>query len=359
MSIFIDRDTRVIVLGATGSEGSFWTKHMLELGTAVVAGVTPGKEGALVAAGAAIPSGSALAATGPAAGSPQVSPDADSTWSSSSPRIPNPDSPSPVFPGVPIYHTLRRAVRAHAADAAMLFVPPRFTKDAVYEALDAGIRKIVTIADGIPLHEALQIRSAARSCGARVIGGNSSGVISPGLAMMGMFPYWIRRVYTPGRIGVMTRSGSLTNEVTAMVVAGGFGVSSLIGVGGDPVPGTRFAEMLPDFQADPATEAIVIIGELGGSMEEEVAEALASGAFTKPLVAFIGGRHAPEGKRMGHAGAIVSGSRGSAKDKIRALREAGALVAERPSLVGDCLRQALQASRRPASAAAPAADIHP
>ncbi|GAB1457042.1 hypothetical protein MASR2M48_23500 [Spirochaetota bacterium] len=153
--------------------------------------------------------------------------------------------------GIPVYHTVRRAVDERPANAAMLFVPPRFTKDAVFEALDSGFKKIVTIADGIPLQDAIQIRKAALSCGARVIGGNTSGVISPGQAMMGMFPYWIERVYKPGRIGVMTRSGSLTNEVTAMVVAAGFGVSSLIGVGGDPVPGTRFAEMLPDYQSRP------------------------------------------------------------------------------------------------------------
>ena len=302
MSIFIDRNTRVIVQGVTGGEGSFWTRHMVEIGTNVVAGVTPGKEGLVVAADA--------------------------------------HSAIPGFQGLSVYHTVRRAIAAHPADAAMLFVPPRFTKDAIYEALDVGIRKIVTIADGIPLHEAMQIRAAALSCGARVIGGNTSGVISPGQAMMGMFPYWIERVYKPGRVGVMTRSGSLTNEVTAMIVAGGFGVSSLIGVGGDPVPGTRFAELLPEFQADPDTDAVVIIGELGGTMEEEVAEALASSHFTKPLVAFIGGRHAPAGKRMGHAGAIVSGGRGSALDKVAALRDAGALVAEKPSLVGECLRRA-------------------
>jgi succinyl-CoA synthetase alpha subunit len=325
MSIFIDQSTRIVVQGATGGEGSFWTKHMIELGSNVVAGVTPGKEGIIVAGDASPPSDAAPPAGAmPLAGA--VAPAA--------------------FAGVPIYHTVRRAVAEHPADAAMLFVPPRFTKDAVFEALDAGIRKIVTIADGIPLHEALQIRMAARSCGARVIGGNTSGVISPGLAMMGMFPYWISRVYRPGRIGVMTRSGSLTNEVTAMIVRGGYGVSTLIGVGGDPVPGTRFAEMLPDFQADPETEAVVVIGELGGTMEEEVAEALASGSFSKPLVAFIGGRHAPEGRRMGHAGAIVSAGKGSALDKIAALRAAGAFVAERPSLVGDCLALALASKLR-------------
>jgi len=294
MSVFIDRSDRVLVMGITGAEGSFWTKHMIELGTAVVAGATPGKEGQSVE-------------------------------------------------GVPVFHTARRAVAARPADAAMLFVPPRFVKDAVLEALDAGIRKIVAVADGIPLHEAVEIRAAARSCGARVVGGNTSGVISPGRAMMGMFPYWIERVYRPGRIGVMTRSGSLTNEVAAMIAAAGFGVSSLIGVGGDPVPGTRFAEMLPDFQADPGTDAVVVIGELGGTMEEEVADAMRDGVFRKPLVAFLGGRNAPKGKRMGHAGAIVSGGKGDVEGKAAALRAAGALVAARPREVGELLRTAAAA----------------
>ncbi len=297
MSIFIDRTDRVLVQGITGGEGSFWTKHMMDLGTQVVVGVTPGKEGQNVE-------------------------------------------------GVPVYHTIRRAVADRPANAAMLFVPPRFTKDAVFEALDSGIKKIVTIADGIPLQDAIQIRMAALSCGARVVGGNTSGVISPGFAMMGMFPYWIERVYKPGRIGVMTRSGSLTNEVTAMVVRAGFGVSSLIGVGGDPVPGTRFAEMLPDYQADPATDAVVIIGELGGTMEEEVAESMLAGTFTKPVVAFLGGRTAPAGKRMGHAGAIVTGGKGSVADKIEAFERAGALVADRPRLVGELLQQALGTASR-------------
>jgi len=292
MSIFMDRTDRVLVQGITGGEGSFWSRHMIDLGTQVVVGVTPGKEGQSIE-------------------------------------------------GIPVYHTIRRAVADMPANAAMLFVPPRFTKDAVFEALDAGIKKIVTIADGIPLHDTIQIRKAALSCGARVIGGNTSGVISPGLAMMGMFPYWMERVYKSGRIGVMTRSGSLTNEVTAMVVRAGFGVSSLIGVGGDPVPGTRFAEMLPDYQADEATDAVVIIGELGGTMEEEVADAMRSGAFTKPVVAFLGGRTAPAGKRMGHAGAIVTGGKGSVADKIEAFEKAGAFVADRPALVGELLKQAL------------------
>jgi len=290
MSIFIDKSTRVLVSGITGSEGSFWTKHMIEMGTNVVCGVTPGKEGE-------------------------------------------------VIENVPVFHSMKRAAAKHNVDAAMLFVPPRFVMDAVLEAIDAGIRKIVTIADGIPLHETVKIRAAAMASGAVVIGGNSSGIISPGKAMMGMFPYWIERVYKPGNVGVMTRSGSLTNEVTAMVVKAGFGVSTLAGVGGDGVPGARFAELLPLYEADTETKAMVIIGELGGTMEEEVAECMAAKRFTKPLVAFIGGRTAPAGKRMGHAGAIVSGGKGSVMDKIRALEGAGAKVADRPSTVGALLKE--------------------
>ena len=316
MSIIVDQNTRAIVMGATGTEGTFWTEHMVNLGTQIIAAVTPGKEGEHVG-------------------------------------------------NIPVYHSVRRALDARAsntlidshssenthADAAMLFVPPRFTKDAVFECLDAGIKCIVTVADGIPLHDALQIRSAALSCQANVIGGNTSGIISPGKAMLGMFPYWIERVYRPGRIGVMTRSGSLTNEVTAMVVRAGFGVSTLVGVGGDPVPGMRFSEVLAEFEHDPETDAVVMIGELGGTMEEEAAEMLESGAFSKPLVAFIGGRHAPKDRRMGHAGAIVSGGKGSALDKMRALAAAGALTAERASQVGILLTEALKSKNRDAPSA--------
>jgi succinyl-CoA synthetase alpha subunit len=288
MSIFINRDTKVLVQGITGSEGSFWTKHMIELGTNVVCGVTPGKEGQLVE-------------------------------------------------GKPVYNTVKKAVLLHDIDASMLFVPPKLTKDAVMEALSSGIKKIVTISDGIPLHDMVLIRQAAKEHNALVIGGNTSGVISPKVAMMGSFPHWIERVYKKGNIGVMTRSGSLTNEVTAMIVEAGYGVSTLIGVGGDPVPGTRFAEMLPYYEEDDETNAVVIIGELGGTMEEEVALAIKNKTFTKPLVAFLGGRTAPKGQRMGHAGAIISGGKGSVEDKIKALTEVGALVAERPRMVGKLL----------------------
>ena len=290
MSIFIDKSTRVLVLGITGREGSFWTRHMKAMGTDIRAGVTPGKEGQTVE-------------------------------------------------GIPVYHSVRKALAECEADAALLFVPPRATPDAVLETLEAGIRRIVTVSEGVPLHDTLAIRRAARACGAMVIGGNTSGVISPGEAMMGIFPYWIERVYRPGRIGVMTRSGSLTNEVTAMVVAAGFGVSTLVGVGGDMVPGTRFSELLSLFQADEDTDAVLLIGEIGGSMEEEAADSLDSGAFAKPLVAFLAGRWAPEGVRMGHAGAIISGGSGSVAHKSERLRRAGAAVAERPGQVSGLLKE--------------------
>ncbi|MCM3568045.1 succinate--CoA ligase subunit alpha [Neobacillus mesonae] len=292
MSIILDQFTRVLVQGITGKEGSFWTKHMIDYGTNVVAGVTPGREGQYAA-------------------------------------------------GVPVFHTVERAVRNIPVDASLLFVPPRFAKEALFEALDAGIKKVVILCDGIPLHDALQMRKAAIDAGAMVIGGNTSGIISMGQAMMGFFPYWLERVYRPGRIGIMTRSGSLTNEVTAEVVRAGFGASSLIGIGGDPVPLTRFAEVLPLFQADPNTDAVVLIGELGGTMEEEVAEAIEKKIFTKPLVAFLGGRTAPKGKKMGHAGAIITAGKGTVQDKMLALRNAGALVAERPRQVGTLLESIL------------------
>ncbi len=285
MSVFIEKETRVLVQGITGSEGSYWTKHMIELGTRVVAGVTPGKRGQKVE-------------------------------------------------GVPVYNTVRQAVDATRADASVLYVPPRIAHDAVFEALDAGIMKIVVTAEGIPLHDAMEIRTAAKALGATIIGGNTTGVITPGVAMMGFLPYWIDRVYRRGRVGVMTRSGSLTNEATAMMVEASFGVSSLIGIGGDAVPFTRFAEMLPEFEADPDTDAVLLIGELGGLMEEETAEAIGAGVFTKPLVAFIAGRNAPEGRKMGHAGAIISGGKGTVKGKAEALRAAGALVADKPSQIG-------------------------
>ncbi len=292
MSIFIDKNTKVLVQGITGKEGSYWTKHIKEMGTNIVVGVTPGKEGQEVE-------------------------------------------------GIPVYNTVRRAVKSKPVEATVLFVPPKFSKDAVFEALDSGIKKIVVLAEGIPVHDAVRIRKAALVEDALVVGGNTSGVISTGKAMLGFFPYWLERVYRPGRIGVMTRSGSLTNEVTSMIVKAGFGASTLIGVGGDSVPGSRFAEYLPMYERDPDTDAVVIIGELGGTMEEEVAEAMEEKIITKPVVAFLAGRTAPKDKKMGHAGAIITAGKGSVEDKITALTKAGALVAKVPSRIGRLLKEVL------------------
>lgn len=292
MSIIIDQNTPVLIQGITGKEGSFWAKHAKDYGTNIVAGVTPGKEGQEV-------------------------------------------------DEIPVYHTVRRAAAEHNIEASLLVVPPRFAKGAIFEALDAGIKTIVVTAEGIPLHEMLQIRKAAQAMNAMVIGGNTTGIISTGKAMMGFFPYWLERVYKRGRIGVMTRSGSLTNEVTAEIVKAGFGSSSVVGVGGDPVPFTRFAEILPLFEKDPDTDAVVMIGEIGGTMEEEVAESIENGVFTKPLIGFMGGRTAPKGQKMGHAGAIITAGKGTVADKVEALTKAGALVADRPSMIGTLLKSVL------------------
>ena len=289
MSILIDENTRVLVQGVTGKEGSFWAKHMKAYGTQVVAGVTPGKEGQ----------------------------DVD---------------------GIPVYHTVKRAIQEHEVDATLLLVPPRFACASIHEALDAGIKKIVVTAEGIPLQDALEIRKAALQQGATIIGSNSTGMLSTGKCMMGFFPVWLERVYQRGSIGVMTRSGSLTNEVTAQIVKAGFGTTTMVGVGGDATTFTRFAELLPLYEADPETEAVVMIGELGGTME---AEAIQAGIFTKPLIASLGGRTAPKGTKMGHAGAIISAGKGSVQDKIEALTAAGAAVADRPSAVGTLLRERL------------------
>ncbi len=293
MSILINGQTRVLVQGITGAEGSFWTQHMIDMGTNVVAGVTPGHKVDEVC-------------------------------------------------GVKVYNTVKEATANVQADASMLFVPPAAVYDGVMESLAAGIKLIVTIAENIPLHETVKIRAAANAAGAMVIGGNTSGMITPGQGMMGCFPYWIERVYKPGSVGVMTRSGSLTNEVTAMIVEAGFGVSTLIGVGGDTVPATRFAQLLPFYEKDEDTKAVVIIGELGGTMEEEVAQAIEEGKFTKPLVAFLGGRTAPEGKRMGHAGAIISNGTGSVAHKIACLEAVGVSTAKKPREVGTLLQKVLQ-----------------
>jgi succinyl-CoA synthetase alpha subunit len=290
MAILLFSDTKVIVQGITGKEGMFWAERMLENKTNVVAGVTPGKEGQ-----------TAL--------------------------------------GLPVYNTVCSAVEKHGAEASVVFVPPRLTKDAAFEALSAGLRLVVLLADGVPVQDCMEIRSFAKEKNAVVLGPNTAGMVTPGQGMLGFVPVWLDDVYKPGKIGFITKSGSLTNEVASHVVAAGFGISSSVGLGGDPVPCTRTAEVLKMFEADPNTEGVVIVGEIGGSMEEEAAELMQSGGFTKPLVAYIAGCSAPPGRSMGHAGAIVTMGKGTYDGKAKAITEAGGLVAARPSEAGELLKK--------------------
>ncbi len=290
MGIIVSSETRVLVQGITGREGTFWTEQMLKSGTKIVAGVTPGKEGESVL-------------------------------------------------GVPVYGSVRKAVREKGCEASVVFVPPAFSKDAVFEALDAGIKTFVILAEHVPVHDMLEMKTFASEKGAMILGPNTAGSATIGEAMMGFVPFWLDYVYRPGPIGVVTRSGSLTNEVSSHIVNAGLGQTSVIGIGGDPVPGTRTVDVLRLFEKDDKTTAVVLVGEAGGTMEEETAELIQQGGFTKPLVAFLAGRTAPPEKQMGHAGAIITGGKGSVEGKMRALQEAGAKVVMKPAEVGAILEQ--------------------
>ena len=290
MGIILSSETRVVVQGITGREGTFWTERMLKAGTKIVAGVTPGKEGQEVH-------------------------------------------------GVPVYNSVRKAVKEKGCDTSVMFVPPAFTKDAVFEALDAGIKTMVILAEHVPVHDMLEMKTFAKECGAMILGPNTAGSATIGEAMLGFIPFWLDYVYRPGPIGVVTRSGSLTNEVSSHIVSAGLGQTSVIGIGGDPVPGTRTAEVLELFERDAKTEAVVLVGEAGGTMEEEAAELVKRGGFTKPLIAFLAGRFAPPEKKMGHAGAIITGGKGSVQSKTEALESAGAKVAMKPAEVGEILKE--------------------
>lgn len=285
MSIIINKDTRVIVQGITGKESLYWTKYMSECGTQIVAGVTPNKEG------------------------------------------------EEVY-GIPVFDTVQRALAQHPADAAVVFVPPAFTKNAAIEALYAGLKLVVLLADGLPVQDAMEIIAFAKEHGARVIGPNSPGICTLGEAMLGFVPYWLHGVYQPGRVGLAARSGSLTNEIASHIVKAGYGVSTFIGCGGDPVPGTRFVDVIRLFEKDAETDMVVLVGEVGGTMEEEVAEAIAMGTVKKPVIVYIAGRTAPPDKKMGHAGAIVTMGKGTVAGKEAALIKAGAFVAQTPAEVG-------------------------
>jgi len=277
MSVLVDSETRVVVQGITGHQGTVHTRQMKQFGTSVVAGVTPGKGGAEVE-------------------------------------------------GVPVFDSVRGAVDATRANAACIFVPAPFAKDALLETVDAGIRLVVIVTEHIPFHDMLVMYHYARSKGTRIIGPNCPGIAAPGKAKVGIIP---NVVFRPGRVGVISRSGTLTYEIVNGIKERGLGQSTCIGLGGDPVVGTSFVDALPLFQADPDTDLIVMVGEIGGTAEEEGAEFIRH-HVTKPVVAYIAGRSAPPGKRMGHAGAIISRGRGTAETKLAALRAAGAEVARFP-----------------------------
>ncbi len=286
MSILIDKNTRVLVQGITGREGLFHASQMAAYGTQVVAGVTPGKGGEWVLDGK-----------------------------------------------VPVFDTVQRAVDTTGADCSVIFVPARFAADAILEAADAGVQLIVCITEGVPVQDMMKVRRYLDQKGTRLVGPNCPGILTPGGAKVGIIP---GHIAIPGNVGVVSRSGTLTYEVLYALKAKGMGASTCVGIGGDPINGTSFIDVLSMFEADPQTEKIVIIGEIGGSDEERAAEYI-SDHMTKPVVGFIAGQTAPPGKRMGHAGAIVEGGTGLAADKIKALRSVGVKVADHPEQVPDLL----------------------
>ena len=278
MSIFIDKNTTLIIQGITGRDGSFHASQMIEYGTKVVAGVTPGKGG------------------------------------------------QKFQETVPIFNTVADAVKATGANTSVIYVPPMFAADAIMEAADAGVRLIVAITEGVPVLDMTRVYPYVQEKGARLIGPNCPGLISPGQSKVGIIP---GRICTPGPIGVVSRSGTLTYEIVYQLTRAGMGQTSCVGIGGDPINGTNFIDCLAAFEKDPATKAIAMMGEIGGTDEQEAA-AFIKANMKKPVVGFIAGQTAPPGRRMGHAGAIISGSAGTAAEKIDAFKSAGMGVAQRP-----------------------------
>ena len=289
MSILIDEKTKVVVLGITGAEGTFHATRMIEYGTKVVAGMTPGKGG--------------------------------------TPHL-----------GVPVFNTVAEAVAATGANAAGIFVPPFAAADAIMESADAGIDLIVCITEGIPTLDMIKVKTFLQGKPSKLIGPNTPGVISPGQGKIGIMP---GHIHTPGTIGIISRSGTLTYEAVQQVSKQGLGQSTAVGIGGDPVVGLKYIELLKLFKDDPGTEAVVLIGEIGGSAEDEAA-AYIKKEFKKPVVGFIAGQTAPPGRRMGHAGAIIAGGKGTAAEKMDALRAAGVHVAVSPAEMGSTLKAALK-----------------
>jgi succinyl-CoA synthetase alpha subunit len=290
LSVLVDKNTRLVVQGITGKEGTFHTKQMVEYGTRVVGGVTPGKGGS-------------------------------------------------VHEGIPVFNTVADAVREAGANASVIYVPPPFAADAIMEAADAQLPLVVCITEGIPALDMVKVHEYLSSRQTRLIGPNCPGIISPGKCKIGIMP---GHIHKEGRIGVVSRSGTLTYEAVGQLTALGLGQSTAIGIGGDPIIGTTHTDALALFQADDETDGIVMIGEIGGTAEEDAA-AFAKENVTKPIVAFIAGQTAPPGRRMGHAGAIIAGGKGTAAEKMKALEDAGIRVVNSPADIGQAMKEALGA----------------
>jgi succinyl-CoA synthetase alpha subunit len=293
MAIFIDEKTRLVVQGITGRDGSFHTTQMIEYGTNVVAGVTPGKGGQTF--------------TGPGG------------------------------KAVPMFDTVEKAVRETGANTSVIYVPPAFAADAIMEAAEAGVAFIVAITEGIPVLDMTRVYPFVQDKGARLLGPNCPGLLSPGKSKVGILP---GQIATPGNVGVVSRSGTLTYEVVYQLTRAGIGQTTCVGIGGDPIIGTNFIDCLAAFQADPDTAAVVMIGEIGGTDEQDAA-AFVKAKMNKPVVGFIAGQTAPAGRRMGHAGAIISGSAGTAAEKIEAFQSAGIKVMKRPSDVVELIKSVM------------------
>ena len=293
MSILVDKKTRLVVQGITGSEGSFHTRQMVEYGTKVVAGVTPGKGGT-------------------------------------------------KFEGIPIYNTVEETVKNQKANTSVIFVPPAFAADAILEAANAGIKVIICVTEGIPTSDMVKVYNSIKHKDVVLVGPNCPGVISPGKAKVGIMPGFIHK---KGTIGIVSRSGTLTYEAVKQIVDVGLGQSTAVGIGGDPIIGSKFTDIIKMFNEDPDTEGIVMIGEIGGTAEEEAA-AFIKKNVKKPVVGFIAGRTAPPGRRMGHAGAIIAGGKGTAAEKIAAMKKAGIKVSESPADIGTTMLKALESVKK-------------
>lgn len=294
MAILVNEETRLLVQGLTGKEGSFHTDQMIEYGTTVVGGVTPGKGGQ-------------------------------------------------EHLGVPVFNTVAAAVAETGANTSVIFVPPRFASDAIMEAADSGVSMIVCITEGVPATDMVKVKNFLGKTSTTLVGPNCPGVISPGKAKIGIMPAFIHR---PGGIGVISRSGTLTYEAVYQLTELGIGQSTCIGIGGDPIIGSTFVDLLVQFAEDDETEGVVLIGEIGGSAEEEAADWITSNQFGKPVVAFIAGQTAPPGRRMGHAGAIIAGGKGTASEKMKALKAAGITVVDSPAEIGIAMKKKLEDGKR-------------